>query len=67
MPNGWVHEKLQDGNAIILVDGVDEMREAQRADVRVWLKELRETFPEARIIVSSRPTASQRPPAKPEA
>jgi len=33
------------------------MREAQRADVRVWLKELRESFPDARIIVSSRPTA----------
>lgn len=57
MPNGWVHEKLKSGNSIILVDGVDEMREAQRADVRVWLKELRETFPDTRIIVSSRPTA----------
>jgi hypothetical protein len=33
------------------------MRETQRADVRVWLKELRGTFPDARIIVSSRPTA----------
>jgi hypothetical protein len=57
MPKGWVHEKLKSGNAIILVDGVDEMREAQRADVRVWLKELRDSFPDARIIVSSRPTA----------
>lgn len=57
MPNGWVHEKLKSGNAIILVDGVDEMREAQRSDVRIWLKELCETFPTARVVVSSRPTA----------
>jgi hypothetical protein len=57
MPNGWVHEKLKSGNSIILVDGVDEMRETQRNDVRAWLQELRETFPNSRIIVSSRPTA----------
>ncbi|MFA6545396.1 MAG: NACHT domain-containing protein [Limisphaerales bacterium] len=57
MPSGWVHEKLKSGNAIVLIDGVDEMREAQRVDVRAWIKELCECFPEARIIVSSRPTA----------
>lgn len=56
-PQGWVHQKLQSGKAILLIDGVDEMREAQRPEVRSWLKELSTSFPDVRIIVSSRPTA----------
>jgi len=57
MPKGWVHQRLETGQAVLLVDGVDEMREVQRADVRKWLKDLCETFPRVRILVSSRPSA----------
>jgi hypothetical protein len=56
-PAGWVHQKLLSGQGVLLVDGVDEMRETQRDDVRKWVKEMAGSFPKARVIVSSRPTA----------
>jgi hypothetical protein len=56
-PNKWVHQKLLSGQAILLVDGVDEMRETQRDDVRKWVGELATAFPRTKIVVSSRPTA----------
>ncbi len=57
MPSGWVHEQLRLGQAIILVDGLDEVPVLQREDVRIWLKELIETFPKSRFIIASRPYA----------
>jgi hypothetical protein len=57
MPTGWVHELLRKGKALILVDGVDEMPEAQRERVRAWLADLVQTFRSARFVVSSRPAA----------
>jgi NACHT domain len=57
MPQGWVHQLLRDGNALILVDGVDEMPEGQRGRVRAWLTDLGETFRAARWVVTSRPAA----------
>ncbi len=56
-PKGWVREKLLSGRAIVLIDGVDEVPEAQRADVRLWLKDLIETYPQAHFVITSRPTA----------
>lgn len=57
MPDGWVHEKFKNKKAVLLVDGLDEMREHQRPEVRSWLKDIGGAFPDVRIIVSSRPTA----------
>jgi len=57
MPSGWVHDLLRKGRALILVDGVDEMPEAQRERVRAWLADLVYTFPSARFVVTSRPAA----------
>ena len=57
MPDGWVHGLLRDGRALILLDGVDEMPEAQREQVRSWLGGLISDFPDARYVVTSRPTA----------
>lgn len=37
MPKGWTHQKLQSGSAIIMVDGVDEVAESRRHEVRQWL------------------------------
>ena len=59
MPNGWVHTQLKLGRAIVLVDGLDEVAISQRDEVREWLKELVETFPKARFIVTSRPYAAK--------
>jgi hypothetical protein len=57
MPPGWVHEQLRAGQALILVDGVDEMPEGQRERVRTWLADLVLTFRSARFVVTSRPAA----------
>jgi GTPase SAR1 family protein len=56
-PKGWVREKLSSGRAIVLVDGVDEVPEVQRVDVRAWLKDLIEEYPAVRYIITSRPAA----------
>jgi F0F1-type ATP synthase membrane subunit b/b' len=57
MPRGWVHQKLKSGNAVVMVDGVDEVIEARREEVHRWIKDLTDTFPEIRLIVTSRPHA----------
>jgi predicted NACHT family NTPase len=57
MPKGWVHERLSSGNAVVMVDGVDEVAQSRRGEVRKWLKELTDTFPRCRFVVTSRPHA----------
>jgi hypothetical protein len=57
MPRGWVHTQLTSGRAIVLVDGLDEVSSSYREDVRTWLKELVETYPKTRFIITSRPHA----------
>jgi NACHT conflict system protein/NACHT domain-containing protein len=57
MPPGWVHDQLRSGRAAVLVDGVDELPEARRGEVRQWLHELVTAFPAARYVVTSRPAA----------
>ncbi|GAA1266723.1 NACHT domain-containing protein [Saccharothrix xinjiangensis] len=57
-PRGWVHRLLRAGGAMLLVDGVDEVPAARRRVVKVWLRELLETFPDARVVVTSRTAAA---------
>jgi NACHT domain len=57
MPPGWVHDQLRAGTALVLVDGVDEMPEHQREQVRLWLDDLCTTWSNARYVVTSRPSA----------
>ena len=59
MPAGWVHGLLRSGQALVLVDGVDEMPEAQRKKVREWLEEMASSFPDARYGVHSRGTGNR--------
>ncbi|GHO79507.1 ATP-binding protein [Ktedonobacter sp. SOSP1-85] len=59
MPRGWVHTELKTGNAIILIDGIDEVPIAQREIVREWIKDLKNSYPQARFIVTTRPHAIQ--------
>ncbi|MFC4628292.1 NACHT domain-containing protein [Promicromonospora alba] len=56
MPQGWVHRQLGD-NALLLVDGVDEVAPAQRLRVRRWLEDLVDDYPELPIVVTTRPPA----------
>jgi NACHT domain len=57
MPTGWVHSQLKSGRAIVMIDGVDEIPEANRKEFYGWLEQLVQAFPKARYIVTSRPYA----------
>lgn len=57
MPSGWVQGLLRSGRALVLVDGVDEVPENLRENVRGWLDDLRASFHAARYVVTSRPAA----------
>ncbi|WUD23562.1 NACHT domain-containing protein [Lentzea sp. NBC_00516] len=55
MPRGWVQDKLRDGNAVLLIDGVDELVVERRDEARTWLRDLIGAFPRSRVIITSRP------------
>jgi hypothetical protein len=57
MPPTWVHDQLSSGRAILLIDGVDEVPEARRNSVRIWVENLVRTYEDARILITSRPHA----------
>lgn len=54
---GWPRQQLIRGNALVLVDGVDELPENQRPAIGNWLHEMIELFPTARIVITTRPGA----------
>lgn len=56
-PDTWMHEVLSDGRAVVLIDGVDETPEGQRAELLQWLQEVMNAYPWARYIITSRPAA----------
>lgn len=56
-PRGWERRVLDAGRALVLVDGIDEIPEAERAGARDWLTDLIDTYPGNRWLVTSRPSA----------
>jgi len=56
MPKNWVHQYLKRGQALVLIDGVDELRRRQREDFFESLKDLVSDFKDATFIVTSRPS-----------
>lgn len=56
-PVGWVHGQLRSGNAILLIDGIDEYPENSRPDFFEWLHDIVNTFPNIRVVITSRPYA----------
>ena len=60
MPPGWVHRQLQEGRAIVLIDGIDEVPASLRAGVYAWLDDLVAAYPLARFVVTSRPYAASK-------
>jgi NACHT domain len=56
LPHSWIQQVFNE-RGILLIDGVDELDEGKRDDVRVWLSELISHFPECRYILTSRPGA----------
>lgn len=57
VPEGWVRRHLSSGNAILLIDGVDEVEESAREGVRQWIVDLTLEFPDCKYVVTSRPAA----------
>ncbi|WP_101389436.1 NACHT domain-containing NTPase [Streptomyces sp. TLI_146] len=56
-PSRWESRVLEDGRGLLLVDGIDEIPDAERAHTRAWLGELIEAYPGNRWLVTSRPSA----------
>jgi len=61
MPGGWVQRRLKSGQAVVLVDGLDEVPEERRDEVRSWLADLtdEQLYPDARFVLTSRPHAAE--------
>ncbi|WP_406373535.1 NACHT domain-containing protein [Streptomyces sp. NBC_00647] len=58
MPRGWVERQLDDGKALLLIDGVDELLDRERRAVRDWLRKLLGQYNGVRVVVTSRPAAA---------
>jgi hypothetical protein len=56
-PASWVSGLLRSGRAMLLVDGVDEVLRPRRREVGRWLEGLLRGYPNARFVVSTRPSA----------
>ncbi|MFZ4268934.1 NACHT domain-containing protein [Streptomyces arboris] len=56
-PAGWADRLMQQGRALVLVDGVDEVPDRLRKRTERWLKDLIAAYPRARYVVTTRPAA----------
>lgn len=57
-PAGWENRVLAAGRGLILIDGIDEIPDAERERTRRWLQDLIETYDgDNRWLVTSRPSA----------
>lgn len=57
MPHGWVHEQLDNGRAVVLIDGVDELPSTQRPAMLEHLRQLVSNYQHSRYLITSRPAA----------
>jgi hypothetical protein len=57
MPRAWVHRYLENGKALILIDGIDEVPKKYRKKAEEWIEDLSSEFPDCIYIVTSRPPA----------
>ena len=53
----WVQEKLRDGSALVVFDGVDEVKDTKRHDIRDCIENYLETYDKTLFIATSRPPA----------
>ncbi|MBB5939422.1 NACHT domain-containing protein [Streptomyces zagrosensis] len=56
-PDGWADRVLSAGIGLVLIDGIDEIPEREREQTRRWLRDLLDTYPDSRYLVTSRPSA----------
>ncbi|MEV6887235.1 NACHT domain-containing protein [Streptomyces sp. NPDC051135] len=56
-PEGWAERVLTAGRARVLIDGLDEIPEADRHSTRDWLRGLIHAYPDNHWLLTSRPSA----------
>lgn len=56
-PEGWADRVLASARGLVLVDGIDEVPDAERERTRTWLGDLISAYPGNRWLVTSRPSA----------
>lgn len=56
-PSGWAGRVMEAGRALLLVDGLDELPQPDRAPARKWLADLLRMYPDTRCLVTVRPLA----------
>lgn len=54
---GWADDMLARGEALVLVDGIDEVPQDQRGLTRDWLEGLLAAYQDAIFVVTTRPSA----------
>ena len=64
LPSHWFSHILERGDTLLLVDGLDEVAEAQRRAVMTFLEKQLSTYPRARIIATARPQGYREVPFK---
>jgi predicted NACHT family NTPase len=57
VPHNWVRDILEDGKAIFLVDGLDEITAGRYPLITAWLAELLEVSVDSYFIVTTRPAS----------
>ncbi|WP_448603814.1 GUN4 domain-containing protein [Thermoleptolyngbya sp.] len=56
-PQNWAIDLLRSGNALIMLDGFDEVPKAKRPTVAKWINRQTEQYPKSVFILTSRPKA----------
>ena len=55
LPENWITHNLESGNAVVLVDGFDEVKSENRDTVLNWIDDMVRKYPKIRMVVTSRP------------
>jgi hypothetical protein len=55
LPQGWAKSVFAAGRALVLIDGLDELPEKQRASAQMWLADLTSVYRTCHYVYTSRP------------
>ena len=61
----WFEERLNHGQCLVMLDGLDEVPKAQRQKVRQWVNSQMKTYQKTQFILTSRPYGFELQPDEP--